>query len=97
MSLWKVDDETTRVLMEAYYRSLLAGQGRATAMHEAMREVRLAQPHPHYWAPFIVMGRNTPLRLLASSSQHLGHLAGSAAGHPRTPPPALTGRFGPPG
>ena len=63
MSLWKVNDETTRILMEAYYRHLLAGQGRATALREAMRELRRTQPHPHYWAPFLAMGRETPLRL----------------------------------
>jgi CHAT domain-containing protein len=63
MSLWKVNDETTRALMEDYYHHLLAGQGRATALREAMRELRRTQPHPHYWAPFIAMGRDTPLRL----------------------------------
>ncbi len=65
MSLWKVNDETTRVLMEAYYRNLLAGQGRSTALREAMRWVSLIYPHPHYWAPFIALGRDTPLRSLA--------------------------------
>ncbi|HYI00692.1 CHAT domain-containing tetratricopeptide repeat protein [Hyalangium sp.] len=69
MSLWKVNDETTRTLMEAYYRHLLGGQGRSTALREAMRELRRTQPHPHYWAPFLAMGRETPLRLLASSAQ----------------------------
>lgn len=64
MSLWKVDDATTRTLMETYYRHLLGGEGLATALREAMRELRSAQPHPHYWAPFIAMGRDTPLRLL---------------------------------
>jgi CHAT domain-containing protein len=65
MSLWKVNDETTRVLMEAYYRNLLAGQGRATALREAMRWVSLIYPHPHYWAPFIALGQDAPLRTLA--------------------------------
>ncbi len=64
MSLWKVNDETTSTLMEAYYRNLLAGQGRATALREAMRWLRATQPHPHYWAPFIVLGRDAPLREL---------------------------------
>ncbi|HEX8826413.1 MAG TPA: CHAT domain-containing tetratricopeptide repeat protein, partial [Archangium sp.] len=73
MSLWKVNDETTRELMEAYYRNLLAGQGRATGLREAMRELRRTQPHPHYWAPFLAMGRETPLRLLASNSQEAHH------------------------
>ena len=63
MSLWQVNDETTRELMEAYYSNLLAGQGRATALHAAMRQLRQTRPHPHYWAPFIAMGRETPLRL----------------------------------
>jgi CHAT domain-containing protein len=62
MSLWKVNDGTTRDLMEAYYRNLLEGQGRAAALREAMRELRQTQTHPHYWAPFIAMGRDTPLR-----------------------------------
>jgi len=69
MSLWKVNDETTRQLMETYYRHLVAGQGRATALREAMLELRWTQPHPHYWAPFLAMGRETPLRLRTSTSQ----------------------------
>jgi CHAT domain-containing protein len=67
MSLWKVNDETTRQLMEAYYGHLLAGQGRAAALREAMRSLRQTQPHPHYWAPFIAMGQDAPLRALAPS------------------------------
>ncbi|RKH47070.1 CHAT domain-containing protein, partial [Corallococcus llansteffanensis] len=66
MSLWKVNDETTSTLMEAYYRQLLAGQGRTAALREAMRELRRTLPHPYYWAPFIAMGREGPLRLSAS-------------------------------
>jgi CHAT domain-containing protein len=60
-SLWKVDDAVTRQLMERYYHHLLAGQGRTTALRSAMRELRQTQPHPHFWAPFIGMGRNAPL------------------------------------
>jgi CHAT domain-containing protein/tetratricopeptide (TPR) repeat protein len=69
MSLWKVNDETTHALMQGYYHHLLAGLGRATALREAMRELRRAHPHPHYWAPFIAMGQDTPLRLLTSRAQ----------------------------
>jgi CHAT domain-containing protein len=61
-SLWKVNDETTVELMEGYYERLLAGQGRATAMREAMKALRQKQPHPHHWAPFIVIGQDAPLR-----------------------------------
>ncbi|WP_224372616.1 CHAT domain-containing tetratricopeptide repeat protein [Hyalangium versicolor] len=69
MSLWKVNDETTRQLMESYYRNLLEGQGRAAALREAMRALRHSQPHPHYWAPFIVVGRDAPLRALKADSR----------------------------
>jgi CHAT domain-containing protein len=69
MSLWKVNDDTTRVLMEAYYRNLLEGQGRALALTEAMRAVRKSHPHPSFWAPFIVLGRDTPLSGLAPDSE----------------------------
>jgi CHAT domain-containing protein/tetratricopeptide (TPR) repeat protein len=69
MSLWKVNDDTTRQLMEAYYRNLLEGQGRAAALREAMRALRLSHPHPHYWAPFIVLGRDSPLRGIELISQ----------------------------
>ncbi|HZH75316.1 MAG TPA: CHAT domain-containing tetratricopeptide repeat protein [Archangium sp.] len=68
-SLWKVDDKTTSTLMEVYYRHLLAGQGRATAMREAMRTLRQTWPHPHYWAPFIVLGKDAPLRGLTPEPQ----------------------------
>ena len=61
MSLWKVNDETTHTLMEAYYQNLLAGQGRASALREAMLALRQSKPHPHYWAPFIALGRDAPL------------------------------------
>jgi CHAT domain-containing protein len=61
-SLWKVDDAATGALMEAYYRHLLAGEGRATALREAMKELRKQKPHPYYWAPFIALGSNAPMR-----------------------------------
>jgi CHAT domain-containing protein/Tfp pilus assembly protein PilF len=68
MSLWKVNDDTTRQLMEEYYRHLLRGQGRATALRQAMLSLREKEPHPYAWAPFIALGRDTPLDLLTPLS-----------------------------
>ncbi len=62
-SLWKVNDETTRALMEAYYGFLLEGQGRCGALQAAMQRVRQSHPHPHSWAPFIALGRDMPLSM----------------------------------
>ncbi|WP_164016776.1 CHAT domain-containing tetratricopeptide repeat protein [Pyxidicoccus trucidator] len=73
MSLWKVNDDTTRRLMEVYYRKLLAGQGRAAALREAMLWLRTTRPHPHDWAPFIALGRDAPLRGLGPKPSGLEH------------------------
>jgi CHAT domain-containing protein len=69
MSLWKVKDDSTHLLMESYYRNLLAGQGRASALREAMRSLRASRPHPHDWAPFIALGSNAPLRSITPPSR----------------------------
>lgn len=61
-SLWQVDDDTTRVLMESYYRHLRTGEGRSAALRNAMLSLRETHAHPYYWAPFISLGRDTPLR-----------------------------------
>jgi CHAT domain-containing protein len=66
MSLWKVNDDSTRLLMEHFYQNLLAGQGRAAALRNAMLAVRQQLPHPYSWAPFISLGSDAPLRSLAS-------------------------------
>ncbi|SEU15252.1 CHAT domain-containing protein [Stigmatella erecta] len=68
VSLWKVNDDSTRLLMDLYYRNLLAGMGRASALREAMLSLRTTHPHPHSWAPFIALGSNEPLRAIAPSA-----------------------------
>ncbi|WNG43125.1 tetratricopeptide repeat protein [Archangium minus] len=62
-SLWKINDGKTSEFMEAFYRHLLAGEGRVAALHSAMREMRRKHPHPYYWAPFIATGKGAPLEL----------------------------------
>ncbi len=61
VSLWQVADVETSVLMESYYRGLLAGQGRAEALTLAARALRKRKPHPYYWAPFVVVGNHNPI------------------------------------
>ena len=61
VSLSKVNDNSTRLLMDSYYRHLLAGEGRASALREAMRSLRATHPHPSHWAPFIALGSDAPL------------------------------------
>ncbi|MFO0762408.1 MAG: CHAT domain-containing tetratricopeptide repeat protein [Byssovorax sp.] len=63
MSLWKVDDLSTRNLMVGYYRRLVAGGGRSEALRQVALDV-LAEPahaHPYFWASFIVSGDGAAL------------------------------------
>ena len=62
MSLWSVPDEATRLLMEDFYRRLLAGEGRAEALRNAQLALRRKYPHPYYWGAFICHGDPAPLR-----------------------------------
>jgi CHAT domain-containing protein/tetratricopeptide (TPR) repeat protein len=58
-SLWQVEDESTAVLMEQFYRRLLIRHlPPAQALREAQLAVR-AQPQwrsPRYWAGFVLLG-----------------------------------------
>lgn len=61
-SLWTISDQSTAQLMDRYYEGLQQGGGRLEAMEQAMKEVRSTHAHPFYWAPFIVLGQDGPLR-----------------------------------
>jgi CHAT domain-containing protein/Tfp pilus assembly protein PilF len=64
MSLWKVDDEATRDLMNGFYKNLESGMGRT----EALRQIQLSllksedHNHPFFWAAFILSGDWRPLK-----------------------------------
>lgn len=61
-SLWKVNDQGTQALMGRYYQELLGGASRAEAMRKAAQAIRKLYPQPYYWASFVVIGRDAPLR-----------------------------------
>jgi CHAT domain-containing protein len=56
LSLWDVQDQTTTELMRSFYSRIRTGSGTASALQAAMLEVRSKQPHPYYWAPFVLIG-----------------------------------------
>ena len=63
ISLWEVEDEATAMLMEEFYKALLAGTGRAEALWRAQQAVR-RQPafaHTSAWAAFVPWGAAGPL------------------------------------
>ena len=58
-SRWAVDSATTRLLIQSFYRELLAGAAPAHALTRAVRELsRLpGHAHPYYWAGFQLYGQ----------------------------------------
>lgn len=62
-TLGNVDDRVTEQLMTAYYQHLKDGEGRISALRSAALEIKRQNPHPFYWAPFLAVGRDEPLRL----------------------------------
>lgn len=61
VSLWDVSDETTSLLVDAFYLALQKGLSRGEAIRVAAAEVRRTYPHPYHWAPFTVVGDPRPI------------------------------------
>ena len=66
MNLWKVIDRTTAQIMKAFCENLKQGM----AKDEALRQAKLSYlsdpanstvAHPHFWAPFILVGNDAPV------------------------------------
>lgn len=58
VSLWRVNDTSTTLLMKRFYEGLLGGEAKPEALRQAMLAVKEQFPHPYYWAPFILMGKS---------------------------------------
>jgi len=63
MSLWKVDDAATRLLMKYFYTSLLDGSDPYEALNKAKEKLRFQYPDPRFWAAFIIIDAITPLSI----------------------------------
>lgn len=59
MSLGKVDDEATKILMVEFYRNLMNGKTKRQSLQEAQQYLRKAEKgkydDPKYWASFIML------------------------------------------
>lgn len=59
MSLDKVDDEATRILMVEFYRNLMAGKSKHQSFKEAQKQLRQVEngkyDDPKFWASFIML------------------------------------------
>lgn len=57
VTLWDVNDASTAVFMRCFYQHLSAGTPLASALRQAMRDIRRQYPQPYYWAPFVLVGK----------------------------------------
>ena len=55
MSLWKVSDEATQMLMIEFFKRLTAGETKRAAFLAAQETVRQKYPNPIYWAAFVMV------------------------------------------
>ena len=59
MSLDKVDDEATRILMVEFYRNLMSGKTKHQSLKDAQKHLRKVEngkyDKPEYWASFIML------------------------------------------
>ena len=59
MSLHKVDDEATRILMVEFYRNLMKGKSKHQSLKNAQKHLRKVEKgkfdKPEYWASFIML------------------------------------------
>jgi CHAT domain-containing protein len=66
LSLWKVDDAATAAFMEAYYKRLKAGEGRAAALAATQADFRqhanITWRHPYVWAAWQLTGDWRPIQ-----------------------------------
>lgn len=55
MSLWKVQDDATSMLMKQFYTYLTGGIEKHQALWKAMMDVRMKYKDPYYWAGFVML------------------------------------------
>jgi CHAT domain-containing protein len=75
VSLWKVEDQSTGLLMQEFHRRLKAGQSKEEALREAKLKIMNTQillkatgtqeflADPFFWASFILIGDRRPINL----------------------------------
>jgi CHAT domain-containing protein len=57
LSLWDVHDESTCTLMQEFYGHYIQTSDMAAALQSAMKHLRQQNPHPYFWAPFVLVGK----------------------------------------
>jgi CHAT domain-containing protein len=56
MSLWKVDDAATQMLMTSFYSNLIKLGNKQKAFKQAQLQLMARYKEPYYWGAFVMMG-----------------------------------------
>jgi CHAT domain-containing protein/Tfp pilus assembly protein PilF len=57
LSLWDVHDQSTAELMQSFYKGYIETGNMALSLQSAMKQLRQKNPHPYFWAPFVLVGQ----------------------------------------
>ncbi|MCP4441289.1 MAG: CHAT domain-containing protein [Aureispira sp.] len=72
VSLWQVNDQSTSLIMESFYKHLNDGMNKANALQQAkldyLNRTKGIAGHPSLWAPFIQLGDHSAIEMKTSSS-----------------------------
>jgi CHAT domain-containing protein len=55
MSLWKVSDAVTSILMTQFYENIGKGMDSRESLKNAAQKVKEQYPDPYFWASFVML------------------------------------------
>ena len=56
MSLWKVDDAATQLLMTSFYKNWVSTKDKHKSFVAAQKTLKAKYPEPYYWGAFVMQG-----------------------------------------
>lgn len=56
MSLWKVDDAATQMLMTNFYKNWISSKDKVKSFALAQKALKAKYPEPYYWGAFVLLG-----------------------------------------
>ncbi len=57
MSLWKVDDVATQLLMTSFYKNWVGSKNKLQSFRKAQKALKAKYPEPYYWGAFVMQGQ----------------------------------------
>ncbi len=57
MSLWKVDDAATQLLMTSFYKNWVSTKDKHKSFVAAQKALKAKYPEPYYWGAFVMQGK----------------------------------------